>query len=393
MTVSERGGNSADALSELARALEIVAENASKYDVSGEFPHDSIRTLTPTGVLAYAVPRVYGGAEKSLEELVAATELVGAADPAVGLLVLWNFTNHFALRRPDNPWPERIREEILRSAVTDGALINGLTVERDLGSLGRGGSPATRATPAPGGGWFITGEKAYGTGISGLSWIPVVATTVEDQPRLGVFLVRPSTPDWEILETWNHLGLRASDTQSVRFTDAYVPADDVLELVEAGPNRIVNIAMLVAPVLLAANYNGVSVSIRNWLVEYLHHRVPTNLGAPLSTVPRIIDRVGEIESLLLTSESLTKQAARNIDDGIEHDPSLGQLAKHVATTTALRISEIALDLTGNPGLARENPLERHHRNAIVGRVHFPQSDFIITSLGRRTLQRDKAVAQ
>ncbi len=35
---------------------------------------------------------------------------------------------------------------------------------------------------------------------------------------------------------------------------------------------------------------------------------------------------------------------------------------------------IALELTGNHGLSRQNPLERHYRNVLCGRVHTPQSD-------------------
>ena len=61
---------------------------------------------------------------------------------------------------------------------------------------------------------------------------------------------------------------------------------------------------------IAAIYLGVARAARDWLVGYLHERVPTNLGAPLATLPRFQSAVGQIEALLLTAN-----AARRLADG------------------------------------------------------------------------------
>jgi alkylation response protein AidB-like acyl-CoA dehydrogenase len=44
-----------------------------------------------------------------------------------------------------------------------------------------------------------------------------------------------------------------------------------------------------------------------------------------------------------------------------------------------------LSLTGNHGLSRANPLERHYRDVLCGRVHTPQDDSTRTGLGRAAL--------
>jgi alkylation response protein AidB-like acyl-CoA dehydrogenase len=46
---------------------------------------------------------------------------------------------------------------------------------------------------------------------------------------------------------------------------------------------------------------------------------------------------------------------------------------------------LALELTGNPGLSRENELERHYRDALCGRVHTPQSDMVTGAAGKAAL--------
>jgi hypothetical protein len=43
--------------------------------------------------------------------------------------------------------------------------------------------------------------------------------------------------------------------------------------------------------------------------------------------------------------------------------------------------EIGLELTGNPGISRRNPLERHYRDVLCSRIHSPQADTVL--VGRR----------
>jgi alkylation response protein AidB-like acyl-CoA dehydrogenase len=58
------------------------------------------------------------------------------------------------------------------------------------------------------------------------------------------------------------------------------------------------------------------------------------------------------------------------------------LIKHVVTTNVIDTTLKALELTGNPGLSRNNPLERHYRNALCSRIHTPQSDAILATAGK-----------
>ncbi|MEA3132549.1 MAG: hypothetical protein QOG17_395, partial [Gammaproteobacteria bacterium] len=59
--------------------------------------------------------------------------------------------------------------------------------------------------------------------------------------------------------------------------------------------------------------------------------------------------------------------------------------KYVATGNAIRAVEIGLELTGNPGLSRKNPLERHYRDVLCSRIHSPQNDTILVGGGRAGL--------
>jgi alkylation response protein AidB-like acyl-CoA dehydrogenase len=102
-------------------------------------------------------------------------------------------------------------------------------------------------------------------------------------------------------------------------------------------------------------------------------------------VPRLQGVVGEIESLLLINRSIIDEAAYAADVAQTPDPLRAQLVKHIVTNNAVRALELALGISGNHGLDRANPLERHYRDALCGRVHAPQSDTILTNAGRAAL--------
>jgi alkylation response protein AidB-like acyl-CoA dehydrogenase len=95
--------------------------------------------------------------------------------------------------------------------------------------------------------------------------------------------------------------------------------------------------------------------------------------------------VGEIESLLLVNDTLLRTATREADEQPLPNVANAQLVKHLVTTNAIKILDLALSITGNHGLDRRNPLERHYRDALCGRVHAPQSDTVLINAGKQSL--------
>ena len=133
--------------------------------------------------------------------------------------------------------------------------------------------------------------------------------------------------------------------------------------------------------LLAAIYDSIAHAAHDWLVRWLAGRVPAGLGHPLSRLPRVQEKVGQIAGLLLVNRSLLEQAAALRFSAIE-----ANLAKVTITDNAIQAVNIALELTGNHGLSRQNPLERHYRNVLCGRVHTPQSDSAWLAAGNFVFQ-------
>jgi alkylation response protein AidB-like acyl-CoA dehydrogenase len=117
------------------------------------------------------------------------------------------------------------------------------------------------------------------------------------------------------------------------------------------------------------------------LLKHLTGHVPSSLGAPLSSIPRIQEGLGQIEVLLATNRRLLTSLAQDVDRGTPVGTD-ALAVRHVVIDNAVSVTDLALELGGNRGLRRDYGLERHHRDAITARAHAPQSHMIRTTLGK-----------
>ena len=280
----------------------------------------------------------------------------------------------------------RVRIPQIRLGAKEGvALINALRVEPDLGSPSRGGLPATIARKTETG-WRLSGRKIYSTGAPILKWYAVWAKTDEADVRVGLFLVPAGLPGTRIVETWDHLGLRASGSHDVIFDDVVIPLDAEVDVRKPGDWRAPDVAQATVHTLfVAAIYDGVARAARDWLIAFLKQRVPASLGAPLATLARAQEILGAIEARLAVNARLIASFAGDFDDGVALSTGEANAIKLTVTNNAVAIVEDALSLTGNHGLSRANPLERHYRDVLCGRVHTPQDDATRVNAGRLVL--------
>ena len=373
---------------EIARRLDrlpdVVAElaaAAAQHDLDGSYPIEGIAAVHRAGLLTATVATRYGGPGAGVSDAVTILRELGRGDPSVALIVALTLITHGVQARSGR-WPDPLYRRLLDAVDDRPPLVNELRVEPELGTPSRGGLPATvaRRTEA---GWLLSGRKIYSTGSDGLRWMLVFAATEDGET--GTFVVDGDSPGISIERTWDHLGLRASASHDVIFADTPVPADSVLELGGASGSVRASGHQVWNNLGLAALYLGVAGAARDWFLTFLKERVPGSLGKPLATLPRFHAVVGEIEAGLLGADELLTSLAARADAGEELAPSRVGAAKLVANHAAIEAVERAVAAIGNPALTRHNPLQRHLRDVLCARVHFPQDDVILSMLGRETL--------
>ena len=112
---------------------------------------------------------------------------------------------------------------------------------------------------------------------------------------------------------------------------------------------------------------------------------PRPAGERTRTLPRAQEIVGGIEARLAVNARLIESFAQDFDDGVLLSASESNIVKLTVTNNAIEVVENALSLTSNHGLTRANPLERHYRDVLCGRVHTPQDDATRVTAGRLAL--------
>lgn len=369
-------------LADLTRELSVLAQD---YDRNPRFPRENFAILARDGLIGLTVDKRLGGDGAGFVDALRVLGAVAKGEPSTALILFMTYAFHAA---PDKTsrWDRALYERLAGDVAAGRGLIGTFRVEPELGTPVRGGIPATVARRTARG-WSISGQKIYSTGSTGLDWFVVWAVTDEDVPRVGSFLVRPDSTGIMIEPEWDHLGMRATVSQRVVFTDT--PAEAALDLrrpdewsPKPGDDGS---ALLWNALAIATIYDGVARAARDWLAGYLNARKPANLGAALATLPRVQEKFGEIEALLLANRTLIGGAAAAADDGRSPPASEANLIKHLANANAIRAVEIGLELTGNPGISRNNPLERHYRDVLCSRIHSPQADTVLVAAGRAGL--------
>jgi len=361
------------------------AARAAAHDRDGSFPFENFTQLHQAGLLALAAPRELGGQGATLMQLGEVIGAIGQGDPTTALVLIMQYIQHRSMGRPGRVWPEDVARQLVRESNEGVSLVNSLRVEPELGSPARGGLPATVARRTAEG-WRVSGHKIYSTGAPILTWYAVWARTDEAEPRLGTFLVRAGLPGIRIVETWDHLGLRASGSHDVILEDVLIAPEHALDLRQphdwTGGDPSLQADMTV---LMGALYTGVARAARDWVIDFLRQRKPASLGAALATLPRAQEIVGTLEALLLTNDWLIASLARDVDAGVAVPAVDSGLIKSIATNNAVEAVQAALSLSSNHGLTRKNPLERHLRDVLCGRIHTPQDDSVHIAAGRRAL--------
>lgn len=372
-------------LRETAETLaRLFAERADGHDRAGRFAHDNVVDLRALGLPGLTVPHRLGGRGAGLAQAAAVIGTLAQGDPSTALVLAMQAIQHGLIHR-DGIWPQALADSVGRAAAENGALINALRVEPELGTPARGGLPETVAHKTVTG-WRITGRKIYSTGSPALAYGVVFVRTDESEPRIGNLLVPMDAKGVGIVETWDHLGLRASGSHDVVFDDVAVPAENAVDLRPPEAWRAADTDQQAwNAALIGAVYDGVARAAQRWFIAFAQTRKPGSLGTSLASLPRFQEAVGENERLLALNAGLIRQAAEAVDRGACPSVTDSGFLKLTVTENAIQMVQRAVELAGNPGLSRANPLERHLRDVLCGRIHWPQGDAVRAAAGRAAL--------
>jgi alkylation response protein AidB-like acyl-CoA dehydrogenase len=362
-----------------------VAATAEQYDRSGDIPVAGLEAAHRGGYLTASVATRFGGPELGPFDIVKILVALGEGDPSVALIAANNLALH-QMQAATNSWPADLYADLLHRSAQGPAPVNVIRAEPELGAPARGGLPKTTVSRTDSG-WVLNGRKTFATGGTALAYHLVWAVTDEAEPRVGHVIVPAEANGITWHDTWDHLGLRASNTHDVSYSNVEVRAESFQEIPKTdGVYR--DPASATGPTGFGhpALYVGVARAARSAFATYARERVPTALGRPIAETERIQTVAGEIEAQIVQVETLLYGTLLRVE---ADDPTVTaglSLVKVQIARSVIAAVQTAVAALGNAALTRNNPLERHLRDVLCVRVHPPQEDTALLAAGRAVLR-------
>jgi alkylation response protein AidB-like acyl-CoA dehydrogenase len=134
---------------------------------------------------------------------------------------------------------------------------------------------------------------------------------------------------------------------------------------------------------------GTAVAARNHVIQFTLERVPTALGKPIATLPKIQRQIGEIDINLQAARSLLLEVAGQwTGDNEQRSQFMSRIAaaKMIVTQTANSVTEKALQIAGGTSITKALPLERHFRDVRAGSMQPPSGDTALEMVGRAAIE-------
>jgi alkylation response protein AidB-like acyl-CoA dehydrogenase len=334
-----------------------IRPNVHEWDETQKFPHEELRKkMGELGWLGVIYPEEYGGAGMGYAEYAIIIEELARVDPALALSVAAHnslCTGHIYIAGNDEQKRKYLPQ--LTQGDTWGAW--GLT-EPNAGSDASG--TMTTAIEQDGG-WLVNGSKNFITNASYAGLCVAVAVTDRDKGNKGIsaFVFEKGMTGFGPDKKENKLGMRASDTASVVFSDCLVPAANLLG--NRGEGFIDAMRVLDGGrISIAALSVGCAQGAYEAALAYSQER--QQFGKPISAFQAIQHKLADMATEIEAARLLTYQAA-SLKDAGRKTTKESAMAKLYASEVSVRVSEEAIQIHGGYGYIKDYPVEKYWRDS------------------------------
>lgn len=368
-------------------ALATIAAGAATADVDGGVTEQSFQALRESGYLAMPVPAQFEGGGASLLECAAAQRRLAAADPGLAIGVNMHLfsvgvmVEHWRRAR-DSSWL------LLEAIASQRRLVASAFAEPGLaGSLLRSHCTATRVEK----GYRVSGVKMPCSLVGRSDLICLQLQLPEDGPEsLLVALVPTDSEGVRVERTWDTLGMRASESDTLRLDDCFIPDDLVFHRCRPGfdADEVFAAGLVWFCITATATYLGVAAAMLEAVRTALGKARVRHLDAVRAQLPSVQSAMGELTAGIATHELACIGLARSADaDGADPRGLLpAALAlKHTAVDVCTRAVAEAAELVGAQSYGRRGPFERLLRDVQAVRFHPPVRIATRQILGRWAL--------
>jgi len=360
-------------------ATEQIGPLVRRMDEAQQMDAGLIRKLFEMGLMGIEVPEEYGGAGGTFFQAILAVEEISAVDPSVGVLV--DVQNTLCINALIRWATDEQKKKYLTRLAAD-------TIGSYALSEASSGSDAfalqTRAVKR-GDDYVLNGQKLWITNAKEAGLFIVFATLDPAAGYKGItaFLVEKDTPGFTLGKKEDKLGIRASSTCELIFSDCVIPASQVLG--EPGKGYKIAIETLnEGRIGIGSQMLGLATGAWGHAVKWAKER--KQFGKTLVEFQAMQFQLAEMATDIEAARLLVYNAARLKDANLDFLKEAA-MCKYFTSQVAERVASLSVEVFGGSGFVKDYPVEKLYRDAKIGKIYEGTSFMQLATIAKLTLGR------
>jgi alkylation response protein AidB-like acyl-CoA dehydrogenase len=354
-------------------------EIAREYDRREEFPRDLWKKACELGFIGVFIKKEYGGLGLGFLEFALVMEEFWRVDPGCGNILLTAFGSELIQLYGTEEQKKKYLPPLTRGEAIMGTAITEPDAGSDILSI-------LTVARKDGNDYVINGSKQFITNGSIASHIVVFCLTHPEAEsrlkRFGTIIVETDRPGFGAIKLTGKLGIRASDTAEIRFSDVRVPKKNLIgEREGEGFSQIMQL-FNINRVIAASQGVGVAQGALDKAIKHVKQR--KQFGQSIGTFQAIQFKIAEMATLVEAARALTYKAGWMLDNG-KVDPKQISMAKWIAGEVGVKVANDALQLHGGYGYMADYDIERFYRDAKIVEIYEGTKEIEKNTIARELL--------
>jgi len=343
-------------------AEEKVKPVRAELDQSGTFPHEIMQELARADLMRVFVPEEAGGLGGGTMEICIVTEELSRICAGVAT----TYSANALAAEPIKQFGTPEQKERWLHEVADGTKYAAFALtEASAGSDAGGVKTAAVETDD---GFVLNGTKQFiSNGEEADIYTVIVNTDPGRGPRgMSAIMVEKGTPGFTFGKKEDKMGIRASKTTELVFSDCLVPKENILG--KRGQGFIITMRTFdrTRPGV-GAQAVGIAQGAFEEAVRYGKERI--QFGRPITSFQGIQFMIADMATQIEAARAMVYASARSIDSGEKDVARHSAMAKLFASDVAMKVTTDAVQIMGGYGYMREYPVEKYMRDAKITQIY------------------------
>jgi len=328
------------------------------WDHNGEHPAEFVDALRELGMFGLIIPDEYGGIGLSnagysrvlqqSSRYDSSASLTIGAHSSIGMKGLLLFGT------------EAQKKQYL-PRLASGELIAAYCLT-EPGSGSDAASIQSKAVKDSSGDWILNGEKIWITNGGIADFYTVFARTEGAGGKISAFIVEREFPGVSIGQKEDKLGIRASSTTSVSFTDVKIPAQNLLGEEGKGFKIAMSILNNGRTGLGGGAVGGMKTCIALAAKQAVERK---QFGESIARFGLIKKKIARMTVDCFAAESAVWMVGHYIDSGYSDYSTEAAISKVFASEAMFRAANESLQIAAGSGYMKELPYERIFRDSRI----------------------------